>query len=145
MQYTYDGPRESVVVMRRFDAPLERVFDAWIDPATAEKWLFTTKTSTAVYELDVRAGGSYTITRRRGGKDYVGVGEYLQVDRPRRLVFTFAMPQFAADYDNIAVDIEPDEDGSLLTLTHSGLRPGYEKSTVKGWEKMFDALAKALA
>lgn len=145
MQYTYDGPRASVVVTRRFDAPLERVFDAWICPAIAEKWLFTTKTSTAVYELDVQAGGPYTITRKRGGKEYVAVGEYVEVNRPRRLVFTFAMPQFAANYDTIAVDIEPDGDGSLLTLTHSCLRPGYEKSTLKGWEKMFDALTAALA
>jgi hypothetical protein len=63
-------------------------------------------------------------------------------DRPRRLVFTCSMPQFAADIDRITVEVEPDGDGCILTLTHDGLRPGYEQSTVSGWGKTFDALAK---
>jgi uncharacterized protein YndB with AHSA1/START domain len=144
MKYEYDGPRESASITRRFDAPSERLFDAWVDPETASKWLFTTKTSKAEYELDTRVGGSYTITRRRGGKQYVAVGKYLEIDRPRRLVFTFAMPQFAADADTVIVEIMPDGDGCTLTVTQEGLRPGYATSTVKGWSKMFDALVQAL-
>jgi hypothetical protein len=54
------------------------------------------------------------------------------------------LPQFAADVDTIIVEIESDGDGCILTLTHEGLRPGYEQSTISGWGKMFDALAKAL-
>ena len=38
------------------------------------------------------------------------------------------------------VEIEADGDGCRLTLTQEGLRPGYEKSTVNGWGKMFMAL-----
>ena len=38
----------------------------------------------------------------------------------------------------------PDGDGCTLTVTQEGLRPGYATSTVKGWSKMFDALAQAL-
>ena len=63
---------------------------------------------------------------------------------PRRLVYTFAMPQFAVDYDTITVKIEPDGDGSILTLTRSGLRPGFEDSIRNGWGEMFDLLEKAL-
>ena len=144
MKYTYDGPRKSVSVTRRFAASPQRLFDACIEPETASQWLFTTKTSKTEYDLDPRVGGSYTITRRRGGKKYVAVGKYLKVARPNRLVFTFGMPQFAADFDTIIIEIEADGDGCVLTLTHEGLRPGYEKSTVNGWKKMFDALAKAL-
>jgi hypothetical protein len=75
----------------------------------------------------------------------VAVGKYLEVDRSHRLVFTFGMPQFAADFDTVSVVIEPDGDGCSLTLTQDGLRPGYEKFTVSGWGKMFDALTKALS
>lgn len=143
-RYNYDGPRTSITVTRRFNAPPERVFDAWTDPEIACKWLFTTKTSKTTYELDVRVGGSYTISRVSNGKTYVAVGKYLEIDRPRRLVFTFGMPQFAADFDTVIVEIEPDGDGCVLTLTQEGLRPGYEKSSINGWGKMLTALETLL-
>ena len=58
-------------IIRRFDATPERVFDAWLNPATARKWLFTTPADeTYTAELDARVGGKWTITARRGGIDY---------------------------------------------------------------------------
>ena len=144
VKYEYDGPRESASVSRRFGAPATRVFDAWIEPETASKWWFTTKTSESVCELDPRVGGSYKVTRTRGGKQYVAIGEYIEVQRPRRLVFTFGMPQFAADFDTVTVEIENDKDGCKVNLTQDGLRPGYATSTVNGWNKMFDLLDAAL-
>jgi len=70
-RYTYDGPRTSVTVKRRFNASAERVFDAWVDLEFACKWLFTNKSSTTTYGLDVRVGGKYVITRLSRGKKYL--------------------------------------------------------------------------
>ncbi|MDQ3692084.1 MAG: SRPBCC domain-containing protein [Chloroflexota bacterium] len=81
---------------RRFDVAPERVFDAWLDPDTARKWLFAVPALERYHiEAEARVGGRWTITARRGGIDYTALGEYLEIDRPRRLVFTFAMPQFS--------------------------------------------------
>jgi uncharacterized protein YndB with AHSA1/START domain len=135
-RYNYDGPRTSAKVTRRFETPPERIFDAWTDPEIACKWLFTNISSTTTYELDVREGGPYTITRVANRKAYVAAGKYLEIDRPRRLVFTFGMPQFAADFDTVIVELEPNGDGSLLTVTQEGLRPGYETSTLNGWGRL---------
>lgn len=33
----------SIQVTRRFDASAERVFDAWLNPATVGQWLFATE------------------------------------------------------------------------------------------------------
>jgi hypothetical protein len=75
-------------------ASAERVFDAWVNPGTAAKWLFTTpKSEWHNAEMDVRVGGRWTIVDRREGTDYKAIGEYLEIDRPRRLAFTFGMPQ----------------------------------------------------
>lgn len=82
---------------RHFDAAPERVFDAWLDPEMARQWLFASpKDESYAWEADPRVGGTYRITVRRDGQDYTGLGEYLEIERPRRLVFTFAMPQFSA-------------------------------------------------
>ena len=45
------------------------------------------------------------IVDRRDGIDYRALGEYLEIDRPRRLVFTFAMPQFSPDFNKVTVEI----------------------------------------
>ena len=139
------NPPNSVSLTRPFDAEPAQVFDAWLDPETAGKWLFTLpsreKHST---EIDARVGGTYTIFDRRNGKDYTAVGEYLEIDRPHRLVFTFGMPQFSPDFDRVIVEIVPDEAGCILTLTQEDLRTGYQKSTKRGWGKMLDALAATL-
>jgi uncharacterized protein YndB with AHSA1/START domain len=132
-------------ITRRFDAASERVFDVWIDPGRAGRWLFTTPTSERHNtELDVRVGGKWTITDRRDGTDYTALGEYIEVDRPRRLVFSFGMPQFSPAFCNVTVEIVLDGDGCLLTLEQESVVPAALEPTRAGWADMFDALAAVL-
>jgi uncharacterized protein YndB with AHSA1/START domain len=133
---------ETLRIVRRFDAAPERVFDAWIDPGRAGRWLFTSPTSERhSTDLDVRVGGKWTIIDRRGGVDYTALGEYVEIDRPRRLVFSFGMPQFSPLSCKVTVEIAPDGDGCLLTLTQDSVAPAALKPTEAGWVAMFDALA----
>ena len=131
---------------RRFDAAPERLFDAWTMPSLVARWLFTTPTSEAhTAELDVRVGGQWVITDRRGGVDYRALGEYLEVERPRRLVFSFGMPQFAPGFSRVIVEISADGAGSLMTLTQDGLPPEAIAPTEDGWRQMFDELDRVVA
>jgi uncharacterized protein YndB with AHSA1/START domain len=78
-------------VTRSFFASPERVFDAWLNPAIARRFLFATPTGEMVrVDIDARVGGKFLIVRRSDGEDMEHVGEYLAIERPRRLVFTFA-------------------------------------------------------
>jgi uncharacterized protein YndB with AHSA1/START domain len=130
---------------RRFDASPERVFDAWVDPVVAAKWLFTSLTSEShSTELDVRVGGGWTIIDRRDGVDYRAIGEYLEIDRPRRLVFTFGMPQFAEGFARVTVEIAADGTGALMSLTQEDVPAGAEAALEEGWSAMFDAMAVLL-
>jgi uncharacterized protein YndB with AHSA1/START domain len=68
-------PDRFLRITRRFEAAPERVFDAWLNPEMARKWLFTSPADeTYTTELNARAGGKWTTTARRGGRDYTGSG-----------------------------------------------------------------------
>jgi len=132
-------------LQRHFDASPGRLFDAWTDPHLAAAWLFTTASSESHHaELDVRVGGKWEITDRRGGVDYRAVGEYLEVERPGRLVFSLGMPQFSEAFTKVTVEIAADGKGAALTLTQEDLPPAIVAETETGWAEMFDHLAERL-
>jgi uncharacterized protein YndB with AHSA1/START domain len=126
---------------RRFDASPERLFDAWTDPNLAARWLFTSPSSeTHSTSLDVRVGGRWEIIDRRDGVSYRALGEYLEVERPRRLVFTFGMPQFSPEFDKVTVEIAADGLGAAMTLSQERLPAEHVAATEQGWREMFAAL-----
>jgi uncharacterized protein YndB with AHSA1/START domain len=136
---------ETIIITRRFDFSIERVFDAWLDPAKASKFLFKTPTGEMVrVEIDARVGGTFNITRR-DGEDIEHIGTYLEIDRPRRLVFTFGVPKFSALMARISVDLKPLPTGCELTLTHEECPAEWGDRSRDGWGKIIDGLAAHLA
>lgn len=134
-------------VSRRITAPPERVFDAWLDPASVGRWLFATPDGVMErVEIDPRVGGRFEIDERRGDQLAEHFGEYLEIDRPRRLVFSFAAMRDSG-FTRVTVTIVPDGDGSRLTLVHE-MDPrwaDYEARTREGWTKILAGLARAVA
>ena len=139
-------PPVTIQVKHHFKASPERVFDAWLDPDKARKFLFATPTGEIVRtDIDPRVGGKFTLTDRRDGEDVDHTGEYLEIDRPRKLVFTFAVPKYSDLYTKVTLDIEPTPEGCTLTLTHEGVLPEYAKDTPKGWEMILSGLDRVVA
>ena len=137
--------RASIRVTHRFSQSPERVFDAWLDPAKAKKFLFATPVGEMVRaEIDARVGGRFTFVDRRNGEDIEHVGEYLEIDRPRRLVFAFAVPKFSAERTTVIIEIAPSVSGCELALTHEGVLPEYASRTEGGWNMILEGLAAAL-
>jgi uncharacterized protein YndB with AHSA1/START domain len=138
----------SVVVRKRFTATPERVFDAWLDPDRARQWLFTTADSAvARCEIDARVGGRFTIVDRRSDGDIEHVGEYIEIDRPRRLVFSFAVPAYSSEYDRVTVVIVPTPEGCELTLTNEMSPANYSEwaeKTAEGWGTILGSLDRLL-
>jgi uncharacterized protein YndB with AHSA1/START domain len=133
-------------VTRRFDADIERVFDAWLDPKSAGKWLFATPAGKIVkVEIDPRVGGSFNFTDCRDSQDVEHVGTYLEIDRPRRLVFSFAVPKYSSLFTRVSLDLKPLPAGCEVTLTHEGVLPEWRESGLEGWGKIFDALAASIS
>jgi len=135
----------SIRVTHMFAAPPVRVFDAWLDPQSSGKWLFATPTGQMTRcEIDPRPGGKFVLVDRRDGEDVEHVGEYLEIDRPKRLVFSFAVPKYSPLHTQVTVGIVPLGDGSELTLTHDGVPEEWVARTEEGWKMILAALERTL-
>jgi uncharacterized protein YndB with AHSA1/START domain len=136
----------TLVVTHRYAAPAERVFDAFLDVAVARRFLFATATGEMIEaRVDPRVGGQFVFVERRPDMgDVRHVGEYLELDRPRRLVFSFGVPQFDPRMTTVTLDIRPDGDGCELTLTHAGVAPAWAEGSKDGWLRILAGLEPAL-
>lgn len=134
-------------ITRRYAAPAERVFDAWLDADGARRWLFATRMGHMVQaEIDARPGGRWRLVERRADGDALHTGTFLTIDRPRRLAFTFAVEE-EAEGDRVSVDVTPlDGDGCELTLVHamSAEWADYAQKTIDGWSAILEGLAREL-
>src|SRR6185369_8573475 len=80
---------EVLVVRRVLPAPRERVFAAWLDPESLAQWMRPDTVAATVVEVDPRVGGRFRIAMQRGDGEVEHRGEYLTIDPPRRLEFTW--------------------------------------------------------
>src|SRR5688572_22323983 len=86
------GDASTTLVMKRsFDAPREKVFDAWMDPKQLGKWMGPSGVRAEAPLLEPKVGGRYRIVMHldSGATPAVG-GVYREIARPDRLVFTWA-------------------------------------------------------
>ncbi len=80
-----------LVLTRLIDAPREKVYRAWTDPALLKQWFAPRPYTTPAAELDVRPGGTNLIVMRApDGREMPNRGVYLEVIPNERLVFTDA-------------------------------------------------------
>jgi uncharacterized protein YndB with AHSA1/START domain len=133
-------------VTHSFAAAPERVFDAWLDPAIARRFLFATPTGEMIRaDVDARVGGQFNFVDRRPDMgDVLHTGEYLEIDRPRRLAFTFSVPQFNPDFTRVVVEIAPTAAGCEVTLTQSDVPAEWADRSKEGWGKILGVLEGVL-
>ena len=135
----------TVSVSRRIAAAPERVFDAWLDPDGVGGWLFATPGGVSEKtEIEARVGGRFVIVERRGRELAEHYGEYVELDRPRRLAFDF-WTSFSNERTRVTIVLAPDGDGTLLTLTHEGVWADYEDRTRQGWTMILEGLERWIA
>ena len=82
------GEGHGVTARRRYPAAPEEVFSAWVDPELIERWWGPAGFRTRVESLDLRVGGAFRfLMLSPSGSEGATAGVFLEIDRPRRLVF----------------------------------------------------------
>jgi uncharacterized protein YndB with AHSA1/START domain len=125
-----------VVVTRRIAAAPATVFSFFTD---VERW---TSWQGVDGEIDASPGGVFRI-RMPGAQ--VASGEFVELVPDRRIVFTWGWEgdgsPVAPGSTTVVIELEPDEDGTLLRLTHTGLAPPpVAEHHREGWELYLERL-----
>jgi uncharacterized protein YndB with AHSA1/START domain len=125
----------------RIAAPPELVWSFWVVPERIVRWMGRTAT------FDSTPGGTVRIDY---GGGHVMRGEVLELDPPRRLVFTWGWEDPAEAVrpggSRVEVDLAPEGDGTRLRLRHSGLPDAAEVAGhAEGWDYFLGRLVGAAA
>jgi uncharacterized protein YndB with AHSA1/START domain len=127
---------------QRYSAPPERVFDAWLDPETAGRWLFATAwRPLSRVEIDARAGGPYRLVDGKGA-EYAG--QYVEIARPRRLVFTLTLDNSPRVVTRVTAGIRPLKSGCELRLVHEDVPLVHAGPVENRWTGLLYGLGELL-
>jgi uncharacterized protein YndB with AHSA1/START domain len=136
----------AIVVERDLAAGAAEVFAAWADAEGMRSWMCPGVDMThAEVEIDFRVGGRFRIVMR-GERAYAHSGEYLEIDPPRRLVFSwiseFLPPAEASTRVTITID-PAGSDRCRLRLVHE-LPPssGSYSGHPEGWRTILEKLGR---
>jgi len=132
----------SLVLRKQMDASCEEVFDAWTDPMSLIEFMKPGPMQRVDVDVDARVGGKFRIDMIGVGDVHSHTGEYLAIDRPRLLKFTWTSK--STDNRPSVVTIELTPRGATrceLVLTHVGLPETQVPGHTAGWTAITDLLA----
>lgn len=140
-----DDPADALVVRRLLPVPREQVFAAWLDPASLAQWMRPGDVASATVEVDPKVGGKFRIVMVHGHRDDEHRGEYLAIDPPSLLSFTWVSVNTDLRPTVVTVELRERGTGTELTLTHRRLPATKVDAHRKGWTDIIRKLAATLA
>ena len=120
-------------------APPERVFQALVEPRQVLEWWGRVGVYRCTeFDCDLRVGGQWRSAGVGGGSGrFTVAGEYLEVDVPRVLVYSWVASWTGDVKTTVRWELTPDGDGTLVRLRHSGLAAHPEiAQSYRGWPRM---------
>lgn len=143
-----------IEIKREFDAPVDRLFRAWVDPVLFAQWVGPRSIDTRVEDWDCSTGGRYRYSAGREGEEIARFyGSFHEVRENRRIVQTFTYEGWP---DGVALEIMTFESlpdgrsrihsvsvGKSVEERDAMVASGMETGIVEGYEKLDELLARA--
>ncbi|HEY7223770.1 MAG TPA: SRPBCC family protein [Micromonosporaceae bacterium] len=143
----------TIMIVREFDAPRERVFRAFTDPDLYAQWVGPRSLTTSIVRWSARTGGEWAFSQSRDGETVASFyGSFHEVRAPERLVWTFT---WEGAPDGVSLETVSFEElpGERTRVTTVGvvesfeirdqiLASGMETGVVEGYEKLDDLVAR---
>ena len=133
-----------IEIRRRLPAPIAEIFRWWTDPELLRQWMSPIGTVDA--EVDLRVGGALRIVMKSADILIEHVGQFVEIEPPKLLVFTWTSPYTGGQPSLVTVELEPESDRvTRLHLVHARLLETAAESHRGGWGAMLDRLAGKLS
>jgi uncharacterized protein YndB with AHSA1/START domain len=136
----------SLTLVRRIAARPSIVFDALTTPEGIACWWGPDAGPVLLAETDLRVGGRFRVRfRMLDGGEHESSGEYLEVERPKRLAMTWRWLGGNEDpgESRLEFDLRDVSGSTELTLTHSRLHDEETRvSHEQGWSGALDKLER---
>lgn len=133
-------------VSKNIDAPIERVFDAWLDPALLTRFILPAPgMPQPEVENNAREGGRFSIIMQVGDERIPHTGTYLVLRRPDRLVFSWESP-YSTDDSRVTLEFSAiGENSTRVELTHEKfLNEEARDNHEGGWRNILNELDSVL-
>jgi uncharacterized protein YndB with AHSA1/START domain len=132
-----------------FEAPREEVWREWTEPERFADWYGgpTGKVPLETVSMDVRPGGRWSLVMHAQRGEIQWDGEYLEVEKPERLVFTLTDRPDEDQYAVCTVLLSDLGNGrTQMDFTQTGPMPPEQiEPATRGWSSFFERIAERLA
>jgi uncharacterized protein YndB with AHSA1/START domain len=136
------------VVRRVLPAPPDVVFDEWLDPAGMTEWMCPRPARAVKIMLEPSVGGSLRIDIEDSGFSLYVTGTFVELDRPRRLRFTWSCSAWADPSVQSLVTVTLEDHGAgetMMTIEHEQLPPEELDTHRRGWGTIAVQLGEELS
>lgn len=136
----------TVNLKKTLNALIDRVFDAWLDPAMLTRFILPDPSMPQPeVENDPREGGHFTIIMIAGDDRLPHTGSYLVLERPHRLKFSW-QSAYSPDDSSVTLDFTSiDAETTEVELTHVKFLHEEARSDHEGgWGCILDKLAAVI-
>jgi uncharacterized protein YndB with AHSA1/START domain len=134
-------------IERTFDAPAEDVFDAWTSEEVIRRWFIPGQGwQEPSAEVDLRVGGAVRVVMRDpSGAPVEAGGEYTEIDRPRRLAFTWTFDDDPSNQQLIEIEFTERDGATTVVFVNSNISQEKRRDAqYDGWSTCFDNMERVL-
>ncbi len=151
---------DELIITRTFDAPREKVWQAWANPDQFKQWWGPRNFTCSIEKHDFRIGGEYLHGMHTKDVAMWSTGKYQEIDEPNRLVMTDSFADkggkvvpashygFKTDFPlemQIEVTFEESDGKTKLIIRHIGMPANEHEDASGGWNQSLDKLGELLS